>query len=303
MTNDFDPNDPDDLRLLLHTLEADESQVAPQRARRRAEILAAFDADVAGTEPGDASDADGAATLLELPTLRTDTTHGRRGGSGASRHRFTVWFAATLIVIAIGAVAILPESRSQTSTEPPIEDRLSYEGSGLPAELAPGAQTTNIFGSQLSFVAPDGLLLQEEADGRILLGGAGWSDIDGRIVIAELDVVDLEAELRSLADDDRISVKTLRATIPGGTVSRWDIAVTNAELDRASCQAGQPCIALPGGSDDEAVSLVGGADNRITEIGRSGGGVVVVIEQSLSYGGPISQTATEILATLELDNP
>lgn len=293
----LDPSGPGELPELLRWLEADESQVPPDRARTRAEVLATFDAAVVGNS-GPVSRPEPRPEIVEL---LADEDRPAGGHRMIERRRISAWVvAAALVVASLGALALLPRNWTQTSADRPDQPRLVQEGSNLPAELVPGPQITTVIGSRLSFDAPEGLVVEVESEGRVVLRGLDQALAEGRIVIAELDVDDFEAELQTLTDDGRISVKNLGATVGGETTSRWDIVITNDELARVGCEMGRPCLALPGGSDDGAASLLAGADNRVFEIGRSDGTIVVLIDQSLAFSGPISTMASEILATLDL---
>ncbi len=290
-----DPLNPEELRSLLLSLEADESMISPNRARIRSDVLASFD-EAVGSTIETISPTKPQAEIIQL----VDRQHLEP----AVRQRGLVWAAAALLFIAlIGSMTTLANGYGLTAANGDDDgnDRLVPEGTALPADLPPGPQVSDAIGSRLSFDAPEGMSVLAESDGRIVLSDSDRLPSTSRIVVTELAMVDVEQMLRDLDDEGRINLKELTATVGEETTRRWDVSVTNDEIITAGCNVGSSCLSLYGDVSETPTELWAGAENRITLIGQSNETMVVMIEQSQTFSGPISRKAAQILATLDVD--
>lgn len=299
-----DPLNPEELRFLLLSLEANESMISPNRARIRADVLASYDQAVEPISPMRPQAETVEAISPTKPQAEIIELVDRQQDRPPIRRRGLVWAAAALLLITlVGSMATLANGHWLTAADGDDngDHRLVPEGTALPADLAPGPQVSNAIGWRLSFDAPEGMSVLRESEGRIVLSDSDRLPATSRIVVTELATVDLERMLRDLDDEGRINLKELTATVGDETTSRWDVSITNDEIITAGCSVGSSCLSLYGAASEAPAELWAGAENRITLIGESDETMVVMIEQSRTFSGPISRMASQILATLELD--
>jgi hypothetical protein len=279
---------PDDLQALLQSVEDDTTTTSPNRDQIRRSVLTAFDDAPAWPAPDDAG---------EAPLISLDGAPRR----SVSSSRVIGWAAAAAAVIL--AVVVVSQGPWQLDTVGPTnpetlgERRLSVAGPDEAAVLEPGPQTTDVIAGGLSFDAPAGLLVVEEADGLVVLAAADESDSSGQLVIVEVPASDWERELADLADAGEVNLKEVGVTVGGEPATRWDVTITNSAIAERSCTIGEPCIRLTGWPATGPASLWAGADNRVVELGRSDSSVVLAIEVSQRFTGSLSRLATQVINT------
>ncbi len=198
--------------------------------------------------------------------------------------------AVVLAALAVSRGALLPDAANGdglTITDP----------SGT---LQPGRQRTTVIADGLSFDAPPGMVMIGEEPGLVVLTTGGGGTSDGQLVIVEVPATDWEAELGALAEAGEVNLKELLVTAGGQPATRWDVTVSSQAVADRSCDSGEPCIRLTGWPADGPASLYAGADNRIVELARTGDSVVVAIEVSQRFTGPLSRLAAQVINTAEV---
>jgi hypothetical protein len=285
---------------LLEAIELDESVRSPNREQIRAEILATFDA--ATSDDGASADASGGSAASAEIVAISAREQPRRASAG----RLVAWAAAAILIAGVGLALVegrSPYRTAEPSQQTEAEDVKSLVGHGieLPAPLEDGRQATNAISSGIAFDAPPGFFVLEESPGLIVLADAEISTHQtGRIVIVELQPVDLEAELRSLGEAGMIDIEKVDASGAGPTQKRWEVTIRSDAARELGCLAGDPCLHLPGQSTDETALLWAGAENRITQLDRSPSLVVAAVEQSLRLSGPFSRRSSQLVDSVEL---
>ena len=283
-----------DLRILLQAVEADSTRTSPNRDRIKRSVLATFDEAV-----GSSTEQEEPANLIELDSSVDD----RR--TRLPQTKVIGWMATAAAILLV--LVVLSQDRERLDTTEPAntetvgDQRLAVEGAELPARLLSGAQTTDRIAGGLSFEAPDGLAVLAEDDGLIVLTVAdGPGDDSGVLVIVEAEPSDWEAELAALQTAGDVSIKEVAATVGGQPTTRRDVAVTDQTASARACTVGEPCLRLAGWPDTGPAALWAGADNRIVEIGRTDDVVVMAIETSQRFAGPLSRLAAEVVNTATL---
>lgn len=295
-----DRRDDEEIQPLLQAVELDESLLSPNREQIRAETLATFDAVTSkdwDITPG-SSQVGSRAEILTVPA--PNRLHTSNAG------RLLAWAAAAIVIAVVGLAFAAIRSPYETAepgqpTEAGQVRSLVDHSIELPAPLEAGRQATDAIAAGLEFDAPQGLFVLEESQGLIVIADAEIStERTGQIVIVELQWVDLEADLRSLEGDRTIDIEQATASSGGPTTQRWDLTIQSDAARELGCAAGDPCLHLPGQATGEPPLLWAGAENRVTELGRSPSLVVVAIEQSLRLSGPISRQSMQLLDSAEL---
>lgn len=283
-----------DLRALLQAVEADATRTSPNRDRIKQSVLATFDETV-----GSSTEEDEPPNLIEL----NPSVDERR--TWMPRTRVIGWMATAAAILLV--LVVLSEGRERfdasdpANTETVGEQRLAVEGSELPARLLPGPQTTDRIAGGLSFEAPEGLAVIAEDDGQIVLTVADDpGDNSGLLVIVETEPSDWETELAALQTAGDVGIKEVAATVGGQPTIRRDVTVTDQAVSARACTIGEPCLRLDGWPDTGPAALWAGADNRIVEIGRTDDAVVLAIETSQRFTGPLSRLAAEVVNTATL---
>ncbi|MDH3300267.1 MAG: hypothetical protein OES24_07145 [Acidimicrobiia bacterium] len=283
-----------DLRALLQAVEADATRTSPNRDRIKQSVLATFDEAV-----GSSVEEDEPPNLIEL----NPSVDERR--TWMPRTRVIGWMATAAAILLV--LVVVSEGRERLDTSDPAntetvgEQRLAVDGSELPARLLPGPQTTDRIAGGLSFEAPEGLAVITEDDGQIVLTVADDpGDNSGLLVIVETEPSDWETELEALQTAGDVSIKEVAATVGGQPTIRRDVTVTDQAASARACTVGEPCLRLDGWPDTGPAALWAGADNRIVEIGRTDDAVVLAIETSQRFTGPLSRLAAEVVNTATL---
>ncbi len=283
-----------DLRTLLQAVEADSTRTSPNRDRIKRSVLATFDEAF-----GSSTEQEEPPNLIELDSSVDD----RR--IRMPQTRVIGWMATAAAILLMFVVVSLGWERldtaEPTNTETVGEQRLAVDGAELPARLLSGAQTTDRIAGGLSFEAPDGLAVITEDDGLIVLTVADSpGDDSGVIVIVEVEPLEWEAELEALQTAGDVSIKEVAATVGGQPTIRRDVAVTDQAALVRTCSVGEPCLRLAGWPDTGPAALWAGADNRILEIGRTDDAVVLAIETSQRFAGPLTRLAAGVVNTATL---
>jgi hypothetical protein len=290
-----DEIDPAQLRDLLGSVEEDTSRTSPQRAVIRTTVMATFD------EAGGAvSDRDGEILVLTPTGQATETP-----SSPDRSRRMLAWAAA--IAACVLLVVMFAGSNEPPLVEtavPPAARFLELDGVELPVAVPVGTVVTDLIGNGLSFDAPAGLVVVNAADGMLTLAVAegAASSTTGQLVFVELQASDWQAELASLAQQGQVNVKEIGVTVDGRSAIRFDVSITNAGLAARNCGSGQPCMGLGGGAPADGAVLWAGADNRVVEIGRRGDSMVLAIETSQQFQGPLSRLAAELVTSASLSD-
>ena len=113
---------------------------------------------------------------------------------------------------------------------------------------------------------------------------------------------DWEGRLRELADAGDVNLKEIGVMVDGRATTRLDVTITNEALAALSCVAGEPCLSLDGGPPDGPAVLWAGSDNRIVEIGRTEDSMVLAIEVSQQFQGPLSRLAAGVVSTASVSS-
>lgn len=283
---------PEDIQALLRTVEADTTTTSASTAQIRRSVLAAFDE---------------AAALAESPGQERAPLITLDGGLGRpiSPRRVVAWAAAAAVVLlGLAMVARGPwqlDTVGPADREAPGGRRLAVTGPEGSAVLTPGPQATDVIAGGLTFDAPAGLLVIEETEGRLVLAAADGSDSSGRFVIMETMLIDWEAALADLAEAGEVNIKEVGVIVGGQAATRLDVTVASSAVAERSCSNGQPCIHLDGWPSDGPGALWAGADNRIVELGRSDDSLVLAIDVSQRFTGPLSRSAAQIINGAILD--
>lgn len=289
MDNDLHP---DELRTLLQAVEHDTTRTSPNRESIRRSVMAAFD-DASASPTSDEFEVSPLVTLASGPERTISST------------RVMGWLAAAAaVLVALIGLSQLPgqvETTGPMTQGPSGQRRLSVSGPGPAADLEPGQQTTDVIAQSLSFDAPAGLIVLEERDGLLVLAAA--EEPGGQLVIFETEPSDWERELAELGDADQVNLEQLGVTVDGRVTTRWDVTITNQAITARSCTVGEPCIRLADWPTTGPAAIWAGADNRIVELGRSENTLVLAIETSQRFTGPLSPLAAQVInsATLNVD--
>lgn len=319
-----------EIRSLLQSVESDTARTSSNSGQIRRSVLAAFDESiVASAEPeadiipfvslGDEAevlplispeDEPDVMTLVSLVSLEDQLSRFRRSP------RLIGWMAAAAVVLVVGlwisSGGGTPFETIEPAAPPPSSlgselpgnaegSRLSVDGPELPALLLPGRQTTASIAGGLSFDVPEGLIVIAEDDHQLVLAVAdeAWRNT-GQLIIMETDLSDWEAEIEELAEVGEVSIKEIGVMVDGRATNRLDVTITNQAIAARSCTIGEPCLRLDGWPSTGPAALWAGADNRIIEIGRTEESVVLAIEASQRFTGPLSILAAQVVSTASL---
>jgi hypothetical protein len=283
----------DDMQVLLRSVEADTARTSSNRNRIRRSVLAIFD-DAVGAPTGSE------AEVIDL--VSPDDEPQRL----LWRRRVIAWTAAAaavlVVMVAVSRGGWRVDTTGPATTGGAEERRLSLDGQSLPAKLTPGPQTTDSIAGGLSFDAPQGLTVVVEEPGQLVLAVTAEPDDDaGRLVIVETEPSDWEAHLAELAEAGEVNLKELGVMVNGRATKRLDVAVTNKAIADRSCTVGEPCIRLDGWPSTGPAALRAGADNRVIEIGRTESSIVLAIESTQRFGGPLATLAAQVISTASLE--
>jgi hypothetical protein len=281
-----------DMQVLLRSVEADTTRTSPNRDRIRQSMLATFDGTVGAP-------AEVEAELIDLVSREGEPKRL------LWRRRMIAWTAAAAAVLVV--MLAVSENGWRVDTTGPAtsgtgeERRLSLDDQSLPARLTPGPQTTDRIAGGLAFDAPEGLVVLVDEQGQLVLAVADEPDGSaGRLVIIEVAPSDWEAQLAELADAGEVNLKELGVTVNGRATTRFDVAVTNKAITDRSCTVGEPCIRLDGWPPTGPAALWAGADNRVIEIGRTENSMILAIETTQRFGGPLATLAAQVISTATL---
>lgn len=287
---------PDDVRALLRSVEND-ATTSPNRRRIRDLVLAAYDdgtSDPAAFEPVQPVPDSAPVMALDAATRRPLSSIRAVGLAGVAA---AIILAGVLVVRGPSQLDTTGPARPETTGD----RRLTTADSDRPSILMPGQQTTDVIGDGLSFDAPDGLIVVTEAEGLIILSVDGASESSGQLVIVETAPSDWRAELADLAETGELSLKEVGATVGGEPTTRFDVTITNSAIEARSCVIGEPCLRLAAWPETGPASLWAGADNRVVELGRSEDSVVLAIEISQQFTGPLSRLAAQVVNSARVD--
>lgn len=283
-----------DMRSLLQAVEADATRTSPNRDRIRQSVLATFDEAMGSSTEED-----------EPPNLIVINPSVDERRTWMPPTRVIGWMATAAAILVV--LVVLSEGRQRLETTDPAntetvgEQRLAVDGSELPARLLSGPQTTDRIAGGLSFEAPEGLAVIAEDDGQVVLTVADDSGAEsGLLVIVEAEPSDWETELGALEMAGDVSIKEVAAMVGGQQTTRRDVTVTDQAASARACSVGEPCVRLDGWPATGPAALWAGADNRIVEVGRTDDAVVMAIETSQRFTGPLSRLAAEVVNTATL---
>lgn len=279
----------EDLRALMQSVEADTSRTSPNREQIRRSVLAAFDNATAvpvGNEP-------------EIITLVSNEHEHERS---TSRRRSFGWVVAAAAVF-LAAIVLAPDSSGRLETAARTETgTLFEEGTELPATLLSGEQNQHSVAGGVSFAAPAGLAVIHVSERELILGLADDPEGSlGQLMFIEMELSDWEGLVRDLARSGDVSLKEIGVIVNGDAATRLDITITNEGLAERSCQRGEPCISLEIPASGSSAALWAGSDNRIVEIGRTEDSMVIAIEVSQQFQGPLSPLAAQVIRTASIE--
>lgn len=279
-----------DVRALLQSVEADTTRTSPNRDMIRRAVLATFDD--ATVTPED--------TESKVIMLASEDEKSRRLFS--SRRGFG--WAAAIAASVVAALLLLPDGSGPIETAAPTRsESLSLDGNNLPARLLPGPQSTDSIAGGLTFDAPEGLVVIAATDEKLVLSLAGEPEGSSEhLLIVEMELSDWEGDLRALAETGDVRLKQIGVLVNGRATSRLDVTITNEALATLSCAVGEPCMSLAGEALAGPAALWAGSDNRIVEIGRTENSMVLAIEVSQQFQGPLSRLAAQIVSTASLSS-
>lgn len=283
----FDDPNPQDVRKLLQSVEADITRTSPNRDAIKASVLATFDE---ATVAPDAQGSEATFVLLEGKSLQS--TWSRRAVG---------WVAAAAAAFA-AVMLLLPDDGTQVETAAPTTyEILSMDPTDAAAPLLPGEQSTNLLAGGILFDAPEGLVVIAASEGQLTLALAEDPEGTlGQLMFVEIALADWDGSLRELAAAGQVSLKELGVMVDGSAAVRLDVTITNEALASRSCTVGEPCMSLDGGPPIGPAALWAGSDNRIVEIGRTEDSMVLAIETSQRFQGPLSRLAAEVVSSASL---
>jgi hypothetical protein len=304
----FDDQNDKNVRKLLQSIEADTTRTSPEREKIRSSVLATFDDALAASTdavPGVITlfdDATAASTEDQDEVITLTSVDGGTRRSTSPRRALS-WAAAVAAMI-VGAILLLPDGSGLLNTAAPtVAGGLSLDGTDLPAVLLPGPQSTDIIARGLSFETPEGLIVTAASEGQLILVLADDPDgSSGQLMFVELELSDWESQLRVLAEAGDVSLKEIGVMVDGRATTRLDVTISNEALAAGSCAVGEPCMSFEGTASADPAALWSGSDNRIVEIGRSVDSMVLAIEVSQQFQGPLSRLAAQVVSTASLSS-